>query len=75
MIGKREGILHYLKKGWGESRWQRVARYRLGNEMGKGRYWEEEDRRKCRVCGWGKETWEYESGRERERVVIRQGIV
>lgn len=23
----------YLEKGWGESRWKRIARYRLGNEM------------------------------------------
>lgn len=42
--------------------------------MGKGRYWKEEDMRKYRVCKWGKETWEYESGRGRERVVMRQGI-
>lgn len=26
----------------GESRWKRVARFRLGNEMREGRYWEEE---------------------------------
>jgi len=30
---KREGISDYLKKSWEESRWKRVARYRLGNEM------------------------------------------
>lgn len=26
----------------GESRWKRVARFRLENEMKEGRYWEEE---------------------------------
>lgn len=36
--GKR--IPGYLKKGWGKSRWSRRARYRLGNEMREGRYWE-----------------------------------
>lgn len=30
---KGEGIPGYLKKGWGESRWQRVAWFRLRNEM------------------------------------------
>lgn len=30
---KGEGVPGYLKKGWGESRWQRQARFRLGNEM------------------------------------------
>lgn len=30
---KNEGVLGYLKKGWGESRWKRIARFKLGNEM------------------------------------------
>lgn len=30
---KNEGVLGYLKKGWGESRWRRIARFKLGNEM------------------------------------------
>lgn len=32
---KVEGIPEYMKKGWeeSESRWKRIARYRLGNEM------------------------------------------
>lgn len=40
--GKR--IPGYLKKGWGKSRWSRRARYRLGNEMREGRYWEGEEK-------------------------------
>ncbi|EZA51982.1 hypothetical protein X777_09441 [Ooceraea biroi] len=56
---KGEGIPGYLKKGWGEKRWQRVARFRLGNGMRGGRYWEEEKRRECRICGEGEETWEH----------------
>lgn len=35
---KGEGVPSYLKKGWGESRWQRVAIFRLGYEMKEGRY-------------------------------------
>lgn len=30
---KNEGLPGYLKKRWGESRWKRIARFRLGNEM------------------------------------------
>ncbi|XP_076656124.1 uncharacterized protein LOC143360857 [Halictus rubicundus] len=56
---KGEGIPGYLKKGWGESRWQRVARYRLGNDMRGGKYWLEEEKKVCRVCGWEEETWEH----------------
>ena len=56
---KGVGVPGYLKKGWGECRWRRVARFRLGCEMRGGRYWEEEEKRKCRVCAWGDETWEH----------------
>jgi len=56
---KGEGIPEYLKKGWGESRWKRVARFRLGSEMREGRYWEGEERRKCRLCGYEEESWEH----------------
>ena len=45
------GVPGYLKKGWGDSRWQRVARFRLGNGTSGGRYWEGEEKRKCRGCG------------------------
>jgi len=34
---KEKGIPEYLRKEWEESRWRRVARYRLGNEMREGR--------------------------------------
>ncbi|KYN13488.1 hypothetical protein ALC57_14334 [Trachymyrmex cornetzi] len=58
---KGEGLPKYLSKGWGERRWRRVARFRfrLGDEMKEGRYWEEEEERKCRLCGSGWETWEH----------------
>lgn len=56
---KEEGIPGSLKKGWGESRWKRVARYRLGNEVKRRWYWEEEDKRLCRLCGGEVETWEH----------------
>jgi len=51
---KGKGIPEYLKKDWGESRWQRVARFRLGNEVKEGKYWEEEEKRKCWLCGGGR---------------------
>lgn len=34
-----------MKKGWAESRWRRVARFRLGNEMRESKYWEEKERK------------------------------
>lgn len=48
-----------MKKNWRKSRWQRIARFRLGNEIKRGRYWESEKKKKCRVCGRGEETWEH----------------
>jgi len=56
---KGKGVPEYLKRGWKEERWQRVARFRLGDGMRGGKYWEGEEERKCRVCGWGEETWEH----------------
>jgi len=56
---KVEGIPEYLKKGWGESRWRRVLRFKLGNEIGESNYWEEEDKRMCRLCEGETETWEH----------------
>jgi len=35
---KGEGIPGYLKKEWGENRWRRGARFRLGSEVRGGRY-------------------------------------
>src|SRR5580765_6767756 len=56
---KSEEIPEYLKKRWSEVRWKRIARFRLGNEMKKSQYWEEEEGRKCRICGRERETWEH----------------
>lgn len=50
-------------KGWRESRWQKIARYRLGNLM-RGKYWNErevlrdeywrkEEERMCTRCQGG----------------------
>lgn len=55
---KGEGVPGYLKK-WGERRWQRIAKYRLGNGMRGERYWDEEEKRRCRVCKSNEETWEH----------------
>src|SRR5436190_3559451 len=56
---KGEGIPGYMKKGWGESRWNRVARYRMGNGMKGNLYWKEKEMRKCRMCEREEETWEH----------------
>jgi len=51
------GTLRYLREKWKEERMIRV-RFRLGNEMREGKYWEDEEKRRCRICGWEEETWE-----------------
>lgn len=56
---KGEGVPEYLRRDWGESRWRRVARFRLGNEVKEGRYWEEKEKRLCRRCEGEIESWEH----------------
>lgn len=55
-MDKKEGVPKYLQ-GWGESRWQKVAKFRLRNGMRGNRYWMDEG--KCRMCGNGEETWQH----------------
>jgi len=43
-----------------------VARFRLRNEVGERKYWEEEEGKLCRMCGGGVESWEHISGRDAE---------
>lgn len=57
MKGKR--IPGYLKRDWKEERWQRIAKFRLEDDMKGRRYWEGEEDRRCRVCGCGEDTWEH----------------
>lgn len=54
-----ESVPEYSKKGWRESRWQRVAQYSLDNGMREKRYWEKKETRIYRVCDGGQETWEH----------------
>jgi len=54
-----EGVPEYLKKGWGESRWKGVARFRLGCSIKGRKYWEGEEKRKCRLYEREEETWEH----------------
>lgn len=42
---KGERLLKYLRKGCGECRWKLMARYRLGNEVKRKRYWERKEKR------------------------------
>lgn len=37
----------------------RITRFRTGCEMRESRYWEREENRKYRICGWEEETWEH----------------
>lgn len=50
----------------GESRWRKVIRFRLGNEMKKSAYWEEEENKMCRLCEGKIEIWSMERCREWE---------
>ncbi|XP_024881912.1 vicilin-like seed storage protein At2g18540 [Temnothorax curvispinosus] len=56
---RKDGIPEYLKKGWEEARWNRIARFRLGNEIREGLYWGKEEDKKCRICEKKEETWEH----------------
>lgn len=56
---KGPGIPGYLKKGWSEERWSRLARFRLGDALKGGRYWENKEDRLCNVCHLEEETWEH----------------
>lgn len=75
-------VPRYLRKKGKERRMIRVARFKLGSEMRGGRYWEKEEKRKCRLCGWAEETWEHvemcirkegEGGRERIVEILEDG--
>ena len=57
-VVKKEGLPKYLEKGWGERKWTKVARFRLGNEVKECIYWEKEKNRKCRICESEEGTWE-----------------
>jgi len=56
---KKERVPQYLKKDWAEKRWKRIIRYRLGNEVRGGLYWEDVEKKKCRLCEREEETWEH----------------
>ena len=76
------GLPRYLKEYGKEERLVRIARFRLGNEMKEGRYWEREEERRCRLCGWELESWEHvveicmgereRGGRERIREILEE---
>jgi len=46
-----------FEDGLGEGRWKRIARWKMGNEVREGRYWEEPEKRICRLCGGEEESW------------------
>lgn len=56
---KGREVPKYLMSNWGEERWQRVAKYRLGDGMKGNKYWEGEEVRKCRICREEEKTWEH----------------
>lgn len=53
----------YLREGRKEEKMIRIARFRLKCELRGERYCEEEEKRKCRICGWEEKTWEHLIGR------------
>lgn len=53
------GTPGYLKKGWSEDRWSRIARFRLGDVLKGDRYWESREERLCNVCRRELETWDH----------------
>ncbi|XP_070530007.1 golgin subfamily A member 6-like protein 22 [Cardiocondyla obscurior] len=55
---KEEGVPEYLKKGWKEEKWQRVGRFRVGDDMRGNRYWEEIEK-KSAGCLDKEETWKH----------------
>lgn len=74
---KGSGIPGYLKKELGKSRWKRVAKFRLGNEMKGEWYWGKEEKQQCRMCGGRVETWKHvweecRFGRKEERTEEKQ---
>lgn len=48
-----------MKKGWRESKWQRIAKLRLGNGIKGNWYWKDKEKKKRRVCGNERETREH----------------
>lgn len=51
-MGERKRDARIFKKRMErESRWNRIARFRLGNGMRGNRYWEDEEKKMCRLCG------------------------
>lgn len=56
---RARGLPRYLRSGKKDEGMRLIARFRLGNEMREGRYWESEDERACRICGREEESWEH----------------
>jgi len=51
------GTPRYLREKWKVEMIR--ARFILGNEMRERKYCEDEEKRRCRICGWEEETWEH----------------
>ncbi|CAD6229121.1 GSCOCG00012087001-RA-CDS [Cotesia congregata] len=56
---KKQGIPGYLCRGWSEDRWKKVAKFRLGDGLKGGWYWENRKNRRCEICGCEEESWEH----------------
>lgn len=42
-----------------------AMRFKMNNEIRGARYWKVEEKRRCRMCGEGGETWEHVLGESR----------
>lgn len=49
----------YLEMKGKKNKVRMIARFRCCNEWKGERYWEKEEKRVCRVCGWKEETWQH----------------
>lgn len=56
---KIEGRPKYLEMKGKKKKIMMIARFRCCNEWRGERYWETEERKICRTCGWMKETWQH----------------
>lgn len=57
-MDKRRGDSGIFEKR-GEGRCSRIARFRLGNEVEGKKYWEEEEKIRCKLYEGEIESWEH----------------
>lgn len=61
MVWVREGRKDsgIFEEGMGRGKMEKVARFRMSNEMGEAKCWEEKEKKMCRICEGKIETWKH----------------